>query len=162
MYAMNDAQLAKELAPHVMRGLKIMSEESLEPEIEKIIESNTHRSNAEEPWYDAGGAGSLSQAWSNKVSTMGSISGMGVLRTYYDSDKLIYDDFGKHQSPWAGGEKITDMATLIDLGKGGLLWGDDNPTRTPTHFWDKVIATFESNQYRWIKDGLKRAGLNVW
>ena len=49
------------------------------------------------------------------------------------------------------------MASLIDKGLGGMLFGPDNPTMQPTGFWDfGVIPQFLSNQRQWITAGFKK------
>lgn len=180
MQARNNRELAHMLAPAVMNGLKIMAEEYLEPDIRSNIHNRVDR--GVKGGYRANADGSLSQAWNTDVEVSISPYVLGVLTTYYDSDKLIYDDeyqyymceseygyhiagvYGKHTSPYnySRGEDIEDMASLIDLGLGGPLYGRHNPTRRATHFWDSgVIPSFESHNRSWIKSGLRQAGLKV-
>lgn len=172
--ACNDAELAAMLAPPVMEGLKIVGEQYLEPKIEQVIDMHTHRGSM----YAAGQGGSLSRAWSTKISVGGGFN-LGSMETYYDSGKLGHDSMrGQHITPLeivrfndvegetyqAVGfqESVSDMATLIDKGLGGLLLGPDNPTRIPTGFWDYgVMPQFKSNQRAWITAGLTAAGLTV-
>lgn len=162
--ASNDAELEAILAPAVMQGLQIMGEYDLEPLIQNVISSATHRGN----FYQAGGGGSLQDAWTT-VSYAGG-AGMGEMETYYDSAKLTYDSGrGQHITPNLDSEgnyrhvysagAITDMASLIDQGLGGMLFGPDNPTRHPTMFWDAVVAQFKSEGYEMIRRGLLAAGL---
>ena len=141
--ASNDAELEAILAPAVMEGLQIAGEFDLEPLIQNIISSATHRGS----FYSAGGGGSLQDAWTT-VCYGG--AGLGEMETYYDSSKLLYD----------GGD-VEDMASLIDQGLGGMLFGPDNPTRHPTMFWDAVISQFQAEGYEMIKKGLIAAGLPV-
>lgn len=173
--ACNDAELAAMLALPVMEGLKIVGEQYLEPKIEQVIDMHTHRGSM----YVAGQGGSLSRAWSTKTSVGGGFN-LGTMETYYDSSKLAHTDSirGQHMTPLeivrfsdvegetyqAVGfqENVSDMATLIDKGLGGMLLGPDNPTRIPTGFWDYgVIPQFKSNQRDWITAGLTAAGLTV-
>ena len=96
---------------------------------------------------------------------------MGEMETYYDSSKLTYDSGrGQHITPdsaflnrsgFDDPEAITDMASLIDKGLGGMLFGYDNPTRQPTMFWDAVISQFQSEGDGMIRKGLIAAGLPV-
>lgn len=164
--ASNDAELEAILAPAVMEGLQIMGQFDLEPLIQNIISSVTHRGSM----YSAGGGGSLQDAWTT-VSYGGGV-GLGEMETYYDSAKLSYDSGrGQHITPdnaWMDRstlpddpEAIEDMASLIDLGLGGMLFGPDNPTRHPTMFWDAVLAQFKSEGYEMIRKGLIAAGLPV-
>ena len=172
--ASNDAELAAILTEPVMRGLQIVGEEYLEPKIEEVINTHTHRGSM----YAAGQGGSLSRAWST-LTTYGGGFNLGVMETYYDKSKLGYDSVrGQHITPLeivrfddvegetyqAIGyqESVSDMASLIDKGLGGMLLGPDNPTRTPTGFWDfGVIPQFKANQRAWITAGLTAAGLDV-
>ena len=166
--ACNDAELAAMLAPPVMEGLKIMGEQFLEPRIEQIIDTHTHRGSV----YSAGQGGSLSRAWTTKVAVGGGFD-LGTMETYYDSSKLSYNSgIGQHITPdsaWMDRsslpndpEAISDMASLIDKGLGGMLFGPENPTRIPTGFWDfGVIPQFVANQRQWITAGLLAAGLPV-
>ena len=165
--ACNDAELAAILAPPVMEGLQIMGQWDLEPLIQNIISSATHRGS----FYSAGGGGSLQDAWTT-VSYVGGGMVLGEMETYYDSAKLTYDSGrGQHITPdsaWmdrtslpSDPEAISDMASLIDQGLGGMLFGPDNPTRHPTLFWDAVISQFKSEGYTMIKNGLLAAGLPV-
>lgn len=166
--ASNDAELAAMLAPPVMEGLKIVGEQYLEPRIEQIINVHTNRGSM----YNAGQGGSLSRAWTTKVS-IGAGFNLGSMETYYDSSKLSYNSgVGQHITPdsaWMdrtslpdNPEAISDMASLIDKGLGGMLFGPDNPTRYPTGFWDYgVIPQFKANERAWITAGLIAAGLPV-
>ena len=171
--ARNDRELARMLSRPVVQGLKIMSEQMLEPKITQIVNENTNRGSV----YESGGHGSLSEAWSNKTRIGGRPNYMGKLYTYYDSAKLTYLPTGKHQTPtlWFLNDdwryvphtisRVTNLAEIIDLGKGGHLpmfdnFGD-NPTWHATHFWDKVISSFNANGRAWIKSGLRQAGLTV-
>lgn len=163
--ASNDAELEAILAPAVMEGLQIMGEWDLEPLIQNIISSATHRGS----FYQAGGGGSLQDAWTTVC--YGGGTGMGEMETYYDSAKLGYDSGrGQHITPddvffersgFDDPEAIEDMATLIDKGLGGMLFGYDNPTRHPTQFWDAVIAQFQSEGNSMIRKGLIAAGLPI-
>ena len=164
--ASNDAELEAILAPAVMEGLQIMGEWDLEPLIQNIISSATHRGS----FYQAGGGGSLQDAWTTVC--YGGGTGMGEMETYYDSAKLGYNsNRGQHTTPDLDSEgnyrhvynagSITDMASLIDQGLGGMLFGYDNPTRYPTEFWDAVIAQFQSEGNSMIRKGLIAAGLPV-
>lgn len=168
--ARNDAELAKLLAPRVMKGLQIMGEEHLEPDIRDQIQG---RLSKDYTWYRNGGPGSLSESWSTQSETYGGIL-MGSMKTYYDSSKLAHDPWGRHMTPsvWVDSEyhvhypsrieEIEDMATLIDKGRGGPLFGPDNPTMDETNFWaGGVIPSFDSNRRAWIKSGLTKAGLKV-
>ena len=165
--ACNDAELAAMLAPPVMEGLKIVGEQYLEPKIEQIIDIHTHRGSV----YSAGQGGSLSRAWTTKVAVGGGFN-LGSMETYYDSGKLSYNSgIGQHITPdsaWMdrtslsnNPEAISDMASLIDKGLGGMLFGPDNPTREATNFWDMVLTDFHSNERQWITAGLLAAGLPV-
>ena len=164
--ASNDAELAAILAPAVMEGLQIMGEGDLEPLIKDIISSATHRGS----FYSAGGGGSLEQAWTTESSVGGGME-LGEMETHYDSGKLGYDSGrGQHITPddaffdrsgFDDPEAISDMASLIDQGLGGMLFGPDNPTRHPTMFWDAVIAQFQSEADGMIRKGLIAAGLPV-
>ena len=163
--ASNDAELEAILAPAVMEGLQIMGEWDLEPLIQNIISSATHRGS----FYQAGGGGSLQDAWTTVC--YGGGTGMGEMETYYDSAKLGYDSGrGQHITPddaffersnFDDPEAIEDMATLIDKGLGGMLFGYDNPTRHPARFWDAIIAQFQSEGDSMIRKGLIAAGLPV-
>lgn len=169
--ASNDTELAAMLSEPVMRGLKIMGEQFLEPRIEQIINTHTNRGVI----YAAGQGGSLSRAWTTKTSVGAGGSGLGIMETYYDSSKLTYNaSVGQHETPSLDNDelgnyrhiysvdRITDMASLIDKGLGGMLFGPDNPTRVPTGFWDfGVIPQFKANQRPWIVAGLTAAGLTV-
>ena len=164
--ASNDAELANILAGPVMEGLQIMGQWDLEPLIQNIISSDTHRGS----FYSAGGGGSLQDAWTT-VSTVSGGMIMGEMETYYDSSKLTYDSGrGQHITPdsaflnrsgFDDPEAITDMASLIDKGLGGMLFGYTNPTRQPTMFWDAVISQFKSEADGMIRKGLIAAGLPV-
>ena len=163
--ASNDAELEAILAPAVMEGLQIMGEWDLEPLIQNIISSATHRGS----FYSAGGGGSLQDAWTTVC--YGGGTGLGEMETYYDSAKLGYDSGrGQHITPdsvffersgFDDPEAISDMASLIDQGLGGMLFGPDNPTRHPTMFWDAVLSQFKAEGYEMIKKGLIAAGLPV-
>ena len=162
--ACNDAELAAILAPPVMEGLQIMGQWDLEPLIQNIVSSATHRGD----FYSAGGSGSLQDAWTT-VSYVGGGMSLGEMETYYDSRKLSYDSGrGQHITPddaffnrsgFDDPEAIEDMASLIDQGGGGMLFGPDNPTRYPTMFWDAVISQFQSEGDAMIRKGLLAAGL---
>ena len=162
--ASNDAELAAILAPAVMEGLQIMGQWDLEPLIQNIISSATHRGS----FYSAGGGGSLQNAWTT-VSNVGGGMELGEMETYYDSSKLSYDSGrGQHITPddaffdrsgFNDPEAISDMASLIDQGLGGMLFGPDNPTRHPTMFWDAVISQLQSEGDGMIRKGLLAAGL---
>lgn len=163
--ASNDAELEAILAPAVIEGLLIMAEGDLEPLIENVINGATHRGN----FYSAGGAGSLSQAWTSE-GYVGAGAGMGQIETHYDPRKITHDSGrGQHITPdnaWMDRqslpndpEAIYDMATLIDKGLGGMLFGPDNPTRQPTMFWSEVISQFQSRADGMIRKGLIAAGL---
>ena len=164
--ASNDAELAAILAPAVMEGLQIMGEGDLEPIIQNIISSATHRGS----FYSGGGAGSLEQAWTTKTA-VGSGMQLGEMETYYDAGKLTYNSgTGQHITPdsaflnrsgFDDPEAISDMASLIDKGLGGMLFGYTNPTRQPTMFWDAVISQFQSEADGIIRKGLIAAGLPV-
>ena len=164
--ASNDVELEAILAPAVMEGLQIMGESDLEELIKDIISSATHRGS----FYQAGHGGSLEQAWTT-TSHVDMGAGMGEMETYYDSRKLTYNSStGQHITPddaffersgFDDPEAIEDMASLIDKGLGGMLFGPDNPTRHPTMFWDAVISQFQSEGYDMIKKGLIAAGLPV-
>ena len=155
--ACNDAELAAMLAPPVMEGLQIMGQWDLEPLIQNIISSATHRGD----FYSAGGGGSLQNAWTTVSYVIGGMV-LGEMETYYDSRKLTYDSGrGQHITPdgFNFSEKVEDRASLIDQGGGGMLFGPDNPTRYPTMFWDAVIAQFQSEGDAMIRKGLLAAGL---
>lgn len=165
--ACNDAELAAMLAPPVMEGLKIVGEQFLEPKIEQDINMRTGRGS----FYASGQGGSLSRAWTTKVAVGGGFN-LGSMETYYDSAKLTYNSGrGQHITPdsaWMDRtslpndpEAISDMASLIDKGLGGMLFGPDNPTREATNFWDMVLTDFRSNERQWITAGLLAAGLPV-
>ena len=165
--ACNDAELAAMLAGPVMEGLKIVGEEFIQPKIEQVIDMKTNRGNI----YAAGQGGSLSRAWTTKTS-VGAGFNLGTMETYYDSGKLSYDSVrGQHMTPELNEDGnfrhiysvgvITDMASLIDLGQGGMLFGPDNPTREATHFWDMVLGVYRSSERMWITAGLRAAGLPV-
>ena len=164
--ASNDAELAAILAPAVIEGLQIMGQWDLEPLIQNIISSATHRGT----FYQAGGSGSLQDAWTTVSYVDGGME-MGEMETYYDSAKLGHNSStGQHITPddaffersgFDDPEAIEDMASLIDKGLGGMLFGPDNPTRHPTMFWDAVLAQFKSEGYDMIKRGLTAAGLPV-
>ena len=164
--ASNDAELAAILAPAVMEGLQIMGQWDLEPLIQNIISSATHRGT----FYQAGGGGSLQDAWTTVSNVDGGMT-MGEMETYYDSAKLGYDSGrGQHITPdsaflersgFDDPEAIEDMASLIDKGLGGMLFGPDNPTRHPTMFWDAIIAQFQAEGSGMIRKGLLAAGLPV-
>lgn len=163
--ASNDAELAAILAPDVTKGLVIAGETYVRPMIKTEIAGRVGRGS-----YPANGAGSLSEAWTVLGNGEGELGGVEI---YYDSGKLIYNSgIGKHITPdnaWMARstlpddpEAIEDMASLIDLGLGGMLFGPDNPTRQATHFWDGgVIPEFKSNAESWIRNGLISAGLPV-
>lgn len=160
--ACNDAELAAILAPAVTAGLIIAGEVNVRPMIRAEIAGRVGRGS-----YPANGSGSLSEAWTVEGSEEGELGGMTV---YYDPGKLAYDtSIGKHVTPVSAYverdmelEAITDMATLIDQGLGGMLFGPDNPTRQATNFWEGgVIPQFKSGAYEWIKSGLISAGLPV-
>ena len=163
--ACNDAELAAILAPAVTAGLIIAGEMYVRPMIRTEIAGRVGRGS-----YPANGSGSLSEAWTVMGSEEGELGGMEI---YYDSGKLVYDSgIGKHITPdnaWMDRstlpddpEAIEDMASLIDLGLGGMLFGPDNPTRQATHFWDSgVIPEFKGNAEGWIRNGLISAGLPV-
>lgn len=163
--ASNDAELAAILAPAVTAGLIIAGEMYVRPMIRTEIAGRVRRGS-----YPANGGGSLSEAWTVEGSEEGELGGMEI---YYDSGKLIYDSgIGKHITPdnaWMDRstlpddpEAIEDMASLIDLGLGGMLFGPENPTRQATHFWESgVIPEFKGNAEGWIRNGLISAGLPV-
>jgi hypothetical protein len=163
--ASNDAELEAILEPAVIAGLQMMGEWDLEPLIQNIISSATHRGS----FYSAGGGGSLQDAWT--TVSYGGGEGLGEMETYYDSSKLTYDSGrGQHITPdsaffersgFDDPEAIEDMASLIDQGLGGMLFGPDNPTRHPTMFWDAVLSQFKAEGYEMIKKGLIAAGLPV-
>ena len=122
-------------------------------------------------FYTSGQGGSLSRAWTTKVAVGGGFN-LGSMETDYDSAKLTYDSGrGPHITPdsaWMDRtslpndpEAISDMASLIDKGLGGMLFGPDNPTREATNFWDMVLTDFRSNERQWITAGLLAAGLPV-
>ena len=157
--ASNDAELAAILAPAVMQGLQNMGEFDLEPAIENIINALTHRGSH----YFSSGGGTLAEAWSTKSYVGGGIN-LGEMETYYDSGELRYNSsIGMHATPadYARGkiEYVSDMATLIDKGLGGMLFGPDNPTREATGFWDVVLSHFQSHGDAWIRKQLIAAGL---
>lgn len=155
--ACNDAELAAMLAPPVMEGLQIMGQWDLEPLIQNIVSSATHRGS----FYSAGEGGSLQNAWTTVSYVTGGMV-LGEMETYYDSRKLTYDSSrGQHITPdgFNYSEQIKDMASLIDQGGGGMLFGPDNPTRYPTMFWNAVIAQFQSEGDKMIRNGLLAAGL---
>ena len=164
--ASNDAELEAILAPAVIEGLMIMGESDLEPLIQDLIGDTTHRGS----FYQAGGGGSLEQAWTTESSIGGGME-LGEMETHYDSGKLSYDSGrGQHITPddvffersnFDDPEAIEDMATLIDKGLGGMLFGYDNPTRHPAGFWDAIIARFQSEGDSMIRKGLIAAGLPV-
>ena len=96
-----------------------------------------------------GASGSLSRAWTTKT-TVGAGFNLGTMETYYDSGKLAYDaSIGQHITPNLDSEDnyrhvysagaISDMASLIIQGGGGMLFGPDNPTRTPSDFWTPLL-----------------------
>lgn len=167
--ASNDAELAAILAPPVMQGLKIVGEMFIEPEIAIQVGIHTGRGS----FYAAhtGAAGSLSRAWTTKTD-VGSGINLGVMETYYDSGKLAHiPKIGQHTTPDKSlisrvtpprnAGDISDMASLIIEGGGGMLFGPDNPTRTPSDFWTPVLARYRSSERRWITAGLRSAGLTV-
>lgn len=164
--ASNDTELAAILAPTVMAGLQITGEGDLATLIKDVISGVTHRGS----FYSAGAGGSLEQAWSTKSSIGGGME-LGEMETYYDSGKLSYDSGrGQHITPDSAfmersgldnPEAIEDMATLIDRGLGGMLFGADNPTRHPTMFWNTIISRFQSEADGMIRKGLIAAGLPV-
>lgn len=160
MQACNDAEVIAMLTPAVQEALMIMAESEMKPMMEAHVCLVTGRGE----WYDAGGAGSLSQAWT--VDNFGN----GIMFGY-DSSLLTYDDImGRHTTPIGAGqyyemsgssERVEDMASLIDLGLGGRLFGNGNPTQTPTHFWDAFLDDWVSNRRSWIISGLEAVGLPV-
>lgn len=164
--ACNDAELAAILAPAVTAGLVITGEVDVKPMIRRVIAGRVGRGSE----YAPNGSGSLSEAWTVEGTEEGELGGMSV---YYDSGLLAYDSGkGRHITPdsaWMGRsslsnspEAISDMATLIDEGLGGMLFGPDNSTRQPLNFWEgAVIPEFKANAYEWIKSGLIAAGLPV-
>lgn len=161
--ASNDAELQALLAPAVIEGLMIMGEGDLQDLIRDVISGATHRGS----FYHGGGGGSLEQAWSTQAGAGG--EGMGEMETYYDSGKLGYNSgTGQHITPdsvylersgFDSPEAISDMATLIDKGLGGMLFGADNPTRQATNFWSEVISDFQGRADGMIRKGLLAAGL---
>ena len=160
MQASNYSELCAMLLPAVKTALTNMAESEMLSQMEAEVCMVTGRGD----WYDAGGAGSLSQAWS--VENFGD----GVMFTY-DSSRLVHDDImGRHTTPIGAGqyydmsgksESIDDMATLIDLGLGGMLFGKGNPTQKPTHFWDAFMDSWDANKRKWIIAGLEGVGLPV-
>ena len=141
--------------------------DDFQPLIQNIISSATHRGS----FYSAGGGGSLQDAWTT-VSTVSGGMIMGEMETYYDSSKLTYDSGrGQHITPdsaWMDRtslpndpEAISDMASLIDKGLGGMLFGPVSPTREATHFWDLALAKYRASERRWVTAGLRSAGLPV-
>ena len=167
--ACNDAELAAMLAPPVMRGLQAVGEMFIEPEIGVQVGMHTGRGSI----YQAhtGASGSLSRAWTTKT-TVGSGFNLGVMETYYDSGKLTYDaSIGQHITPNLDSEDnyrhvynagvISDMASLIIQGGGGMLFGPDNPTRIPSDFWTPLLQQVRANERRWVTAGLRMAGLSV-
>lgn len=163
MRASNKAELVAMLMPAVKQALTIVGEDYMKPVMETDVNLATGRGD----YYVWGsGAGSLSQAWEVFPSATG-------IEFRYDSSKLVYDArVGKHITP-AGqydeetgrvafhAEKVSDMASLIDLGLGGRIFGNGNPTQTPTHFWDTFIDDWRGNRRNWIITGLEAVGLPV-
>ena len=168
--ACNDAELAAILAPPVMQGLKIVGEQFMEPEMSIIVNMKTGRGNQ----YSAGGAGSLSQAWTTQTS-IGAGMALGTMEFYFDKAKApaIIDPQGQHITPrWINNGdgsvrenkvfiKANNIAAIIDEGLGGMKLGPDNPTRQATHFWDLMLNKYRSSERRWITAGLRSAGLPV-
>lgn len=169
MQASNYSELCAMLLPPVKKALRMVGEDYMMPVIETDINLVTGRGD----FYQWGsGAGSLSQAWS--VSDAGD-----GIEFHYDSGKLIYvSAMGKHMTPdvqnsqnaenefvsarhFVNQEKVEDMASLIDLGLGGRLFGNGNPTQTPTHFWDMFIDDWNGNKRSWVVTGLEAVGLPV-
>lgn len=153
-----------------MKALENVGKFYMETTIAEEIEQATHRG---EMYVWGGGDGSLSQAWST-------VPYGNTITFMYDSSKLDYiSAMGKHMTPDTQNsinaeksyvssksynqEKVTDMATLIDLGKGGNLFGKGkaNPTHEATHFWDAFIDDWDLNKRRWIIDELEAVGLPV-
>lgn len=169
--ASNDAELAAMLAGPVMQGMQIVGEMFIEPEIGIVVGIKTGRGSGK--YQGGGGFGSLSQSWTTKTS-VGAGFNLGVMETYYDSSKLSHiPSMGIHTTPdlddrengnfrhvYNGGD-INDMASLIDLGLGGMLFGPVNPTREATHFWDLALAKYRASERRWVTAGLRSAGLPV-
>lgn len=163
--ASNDAELAAILAGPVMQGMQIVGEMFIEPEIGIVVGMKTGRGSGQ--YQGGGGFGSLSQSWTTKTSVGGGFD-LGTMETYYDSSKLSHiPSMGIHETPdyldrpiYSSGA-IDDMASLIDLGLGGMLFGPDNPTREATHFWDLVLNKYRISERRWITAGLRSAGLPV-
>lgn len=163
--AKNDDELIRMLAKPVVNGLKFMGKTHLEKEIENVVNQNTHRGS----YYADSKSGSLAMAWTTE-SEVGFSAVLGSMETYYDASKLEYASWGRHQTPeedmWYDRtfdniERISDMATLIDQGLGGSLFGENNPTRVPTNFWQQVIDSFDANQRKWITHGFRMSGLKV-
>lgn len=162
--ARNDKEVAKMLSQPVMEGLQVMAEKYLKPEISEQVSQRSPRGN-----FSTGMGGGLSDSWS--WDSLASLMGfqLGEFRFYYDPSKLSYDPRGRHQTPediaqerGIAVERVTDIASIVDLGLGGSLFGEFNPTRTPTYFWGEgVIPSFESHMREWIKDGLTSVGLSV-
>lgn len=167
--ACNDAELAAILAGPVMQGLKIVGEHFMEPEMDIIVNMKTHRGSQ----YSAGGAGSLSKAWSTKTS-VGAGMALGVMEFYFDKGKLGQNkESGQHITPhWINDGRggvyentvftpAKNIAAIIDEGRGGMKLGPVNPTRQATHFWDLMLTKYRSSERRWITAGLRSAGLPV-
>jgi len=167
--ASNDAELAAMLAPPVMQGLKIVGETYLEPEAYTVIGSRVGRGHQ----YQANIGGSLSRAWTTKTF-VGAGFNLGTMEFYFDNDKVSHiAKTGQHVTPQFindghGGvyenydfEEAENIAEIIDLGRGGMKLGPDNPTRQATHFWDVLLNTYRSNNRAWITAGLTAAGLDV-
>lgn len=161
MEASNDAELIAMLKPAVQQALMIVGEDYMKPTMEAHVTLVTGRGD----YYDySGGAGSLAQAWTTNPI------GDGV-DFMYDSSLLSYDDIiGRHTTPIGAGqhyemsgnsERVEDMASLIDLGLGGNLFGRGNPTQSATHFWDAFLDDWESNKRNWVIAGLEAVGLPV-
>lgn len=151
------------LSVPLREAMQMLGDEFMAPAMEQEVMSVVGRGDY---YHWAGGAGSLSQAWTTHC-------GRWDMEFGYDSSKLVHDArIGKHITPagqydentglkaWHA-EKVDDMASLIDLGLGGMFFGNGNPTQTPTHFWDSFLDTWDSKKRTWVIECLDAVGLPV-
>lgn len=107
------------------------------------------------PYQPRGGITDVENVWEPRVEERGD----PTLILEYNQDNLsIGEPYPyRHNSPI--GTHLGNFADLITQGRGGKLFGEDNPTRTPRDFWSTYENIVDNNWESWIKAGFRQAGL---